>query len=159
MSRNLRSGAPDCTASVIEESVIRIRTGKLLTSFDTSAPVAVVLKVIFLLLTKSEGRIAFLLVVMVYLLVAIPSPAVTNPIIVDVTVPDLVSKLNGIDKVDFSKVGEYGRVASGGSLNKLRDEIVENIVYFEKTTFQDFIGEYREVYLDEYRQWLKANLK
>jgi len=83
-----------------------------------------------------------------------------NPsMIADVTVPDLVSKLHGIDKVDFSKTGKYGGVASGGSLNKLRDEIVEKIAYFGKPTFQDFIDEYRQVYLSEYRQWLKANLK
>ncbi len=83
-----------------------------------------------------------------------------NPsMIVDVTVPDLISRLNGIDKVDFSKTGEYGGVASGGSLNKLRGELVENITYFGKPTFEGFLEEYRQTYLDEYRQWLKANLK
>jgi len=83
-----------------------------------------------------------------------------NPsMIVDVTVPDLVSKLSGIDKVDFSKTGEYGGVASGGSLNKLREKMVEKITYFGKPTFKSFLQEYRQTYLDEYRQWLKANLK
>ena len=79
--------------------------------------------------------------------------------ITEVTVPYLVSKLNGIDKVDFSKTGEYGGVASGGSLNKLRGELVEKITYFGKPTFESFLEEYRQTYLDEYRQWLKANLK
>lgn len=79
--------------------------------------------------------------------------------ITEVTVPYLVSKLNGIDKVDFSKSGEYGRVASGGSLNKLRGELVGKITYFGKPTFESFIEEYRQTYLDEYKQWLKANLK
>jgi DGQHR domain-containing protein len=83
-----------------------------------------------------------------------------NPsMITEVTVPYLVSKLKGIDKVDFSKSGEYGRVASGGSLNKLRGELVEKIIYFGKPTFDDFIEEYRQAYLGEYKQWLKANLK
>lgn len=83
-----------------------------------------------------------------------------NPsMITEVTVPYLVSKLNGIDKVDFSKSGEYGRVASGGSLNKLRGELVGKITYFGKPTFESFIEEYRQTYLDEYKQWLKANLK
>ena len=83
-----------------------------------------------------------------------------NPsMITEVTVPYLVSKLNGIDKVDFSKSGEYGGVASGGSLNKLRGELVEKITYFGKPTFESFIEAYRQTYLDEYRQWLKANLK
>ena len=79
--------------------------------------------------------------------------------IMDVTVSYLVSKLNGIDKVDFSKSGEYGRVASGGSLNKLRGELVEKMTYFGKPTFESFIEEYRQIYLPEYKQWLKANLK
>jgi len=83
-----------------------------------------------------------------------------NPsMIVDVAVPDLISKLSGIDKVDFSKTGEYGGVASGGSLNKLREEMVEKITYFGETTFESFLNEYRQTYLDEYRQWLKTNLK
>ena len=83
-----------------------------------------------------------------------------NPsMITEVTIPYLVSKLNGIDKVDFSKSGEYGRVASGGSLNKLRGELVEKITYFGKPTFESFIEEYRQTYLNEYKQWLKANLK
>ena len=79
--------------------------------------------------------------------------------IMDVTVSYLVSKLKGIDKVDFSKTGEYGRVASGGSLNKLRGELVEKMTYFGKPTFESFIEEYRQIYLPEYKQWLKANLK
>ena len=83
-----------------------------------------------------------------------------NPsMIVDLTVPDLVSKLSGMDEVDFSKTGEYGGVASGGSLNKLREEMVEKIKYFGKLSFESFLQEYRQTYLDEYRQWLKANLK
>jgi len=83
-----------------------------------------------------------------------------NPsMIVDVTVPDLISKLNGIDKVDFSKTGEYGGVASGGSLNKLRNELVGKITYFGKPRYEDFIDEYRQFHLNEYRLWLNANLK
>jgi hypothetical protein len=83
-----------------------------------------------------------------------------NPsMITDVTVQDLVSKLNGLGEVDFSKTGEYGGVASGGSQNKLRGELVEKITYFGKLTFESFLEEYRQTYLDEYRQWLKANLK
>lgn len=83
-----------------------------------------------------------------------------NPsMITELTVPDLVSKLNGIENVDFSKTGDYGGVASGGSLNKLRGELVEKIAYFGKPTFESFLEEYKQTYLDEYRQWLKTNLK
>lgn len=83
-----------------------------------------------------------------------------NPsMIVDVTVQDLTSKLSGIDKVDFSKTGEYGGIASGGSLNKLREEMVEKITYFGEPTFDSFLDKYRQGYLPEYKQWLKANLK
>jgi len=83
-----------------------------------------------------------------------------NPsMIVDVTVSDLIAKLSGIDGVDFSKTGEYGGGASGGGLNKLREEMVEKIRYFGKPTFESFLEEYRQTYLAEYRQWLKVSLK
>jgi len=83
-----------------------------------------------------------------------------NPsMIADLKAADLATRLKGIERVDFSKTGEYGGVASAGSLNKLRAELVEKITYFEKPKFQDFMNEYRQVYLDEYRQWLKASLK
>ena len=83
-----------------------------------------------------------------------------NPsIISDLNVSDLVSKLKGIDQVDFSKAGAFGGVASGGSLNKLRKEMVEKITYFGKPKFDSFIEDYKQNYLDKYSQWLRTQLK
>ena len=77
----------------------------------------------------------------------------------DVKVDNLVTKLRGIENVDFSKEGEFGRGASAGGLNKLKEELVEKIAYFDTRSYNDFYGEYRSNYLARYRDWLGNNKK
>lgn len=74
----------------------------------------------------------------------------------EVKVDDLVSKLKGIEKVDFSKEGEFGRGASAGSLNKLKEAIVESMPYFETPSYEEFYERYKANYLASYRYWLST---
>jgi DGQHR domain-containing protein len=76
--------------------------------------------------------------------------------IAKITTEDLVSKLSGIENVDFSKAGEFGGVASVGSLNKLKERLVENISYFDTPSYKDFLVQYKSQYLRPYVQWLES---
>jgi|GEM_PF-1274621 len=78
--------------------------------------------------------------------------------IIDVKVDDLVVKLEGIEKIDFSKGGDFGKGASAGSLNKLREKIVINMPYFEATSYDGFMQKYRKEYLPKYREWLDKHV-
>jgi len=42
----------------------------------------------------------------------------------------LVDYLSGIERIDFSKKGEFGGIASSGSLNKLKVRMIESMDYF-----------------------------
>lgn len=80
-----------------------------------------------------------------------------NPLrIQEVEKESIMDKLDGIQKVDFSSKGEYGKTASGGSLNKLRAEIVEKMAYFGHKPYDDFLSEYRASYLRIFRDWVSA---
>jgi len=64
-----------------------------------------------------------------------------------VTTRDLISKLYGIQQIDFSKEGEFGGVGSAGSLNRLKEKIIEGMAYFETDSYGDFLVKYKDKYL------------
>ncbi|GAH69444.1 unnamed protein product, partial [marine sediment metagenome] len=68
-----------------------------------------------------------------------------------VTTQDLVSKLDGIGKIDFSRTGEFGGVGSAGSLNKLKEKIIEKMAYFEGNSYGSFLTKYKDSYLVRYK--------
>jgi len=74
--------------------------------------------------------------------------------IANVQVNDIMGKMDGSQKIDFSTDGPYGKAASGGSLNKLKEEIVEKIDYFGGLSYEDFIRDYRARYLRPFRALL-----
>jgi len=74
-----------------------------------------------------------------------------------IKVADLSRYLMGIETVDFSSEGQFGRTASSGSLNRLKEHIVENIGYLTNKTYVEFIADYKRLYLSEYSEWLKEN--
>jgi hypothetical protein len=67
---------------------------------------------------------------------------------------DIKEKLRGVEKIDFSSEGNYGKTASGGTLNKLREEIVEKITLFNNKPFDVFMSEYRSSYLKPFQEWV-----
>lgn len=77
----------------------------------------------------------------------------------NVTVSDIMNKIDGSQKLDFSTDGPYGKAASGGSLNKLKEEIVERIDYFGGLRYEDFTSDYRTRYLKPFREWLNKSNK
>jgi len=74
--------------------------------------------------------------------------------IANVQVNDIMGKMDGSQKIDFSTDGPYGKAASGGSLDKLKEEIAERIDYFGGLSYEDFISDYRTRYLRPFREWL-----
>ena len=74
--------------------------------------------------------------------------------IAKVQVGDIMEKMNGCQNIDFSTGGPYGRAASGGTLNKLKEEIAERIDYFDGLGYGDFVSDYRTRYLKPFREWL-----
>lgn len=71
-----------------------------------------------------------------------------------VTENDLKSKLDGIQNIDFSKSGAYAGGGSVGTLNKLKEEIIEKMAYFQKNTYSDFLDKYKSNYLKSFKKSL-----
>jgi DGQHR domain-containing protein len=78
--------------------------------------------------------------------------------IVKISSDELKKFLNGIENINFSKSGEFGGVASAGTLNKLKEKIVENIKFFNATNYDNFIKEYKTKYLPDYKKWFLKNV-
>jgi DGQHR domain-containing protein len=72
-----------------------------------------------------------------------------------VTIENLINKLTGIEQIDFSVDGKYGKVASGGTLNKLQAEIISKMEYFKASDYTAFLDEYKSHYLKTFRESLK----
>jgi len=57
---------------------------------------------------------------------------------------DYENYLKGIEEVDFSNDGPYGKIGSGGTLNKLKEEIITKNKYLGPfITYSDFENQYR----------------
>lgn len=69
-----------------------------------------------------------------------------------VTTRDLISNLDGIQQIDFSKEGEFGGVGSAGSLNRLKEKIIEKMAYFGRDSYGDFLVKYRDNYLAPFKE-------
>lgn len=75
--------------------------------------------------------------------------------ILTISKEELKSKLDGLDKVNFSTGGPYGKVASGGTVNKLTEEIISSLTYFKNESSVDFKVYYKEHYKSLFTAWLK----
>lgn len=66
----------------------------------------------------------------------------------------------GIEKVDFSKDGPFGRSASAGSVNKIKEAIINELDYFSTyDNYQSVVFEYKSDYglISKFRKWLEKN--
>jgi hypothetical protein len=77
----------------------------------------------------------------------------------NITIDNLVSKLNGIENIDFSKGGLFGGVASAGSLNKLKEHIIEHIQYFGAKEYASFYEDFKKDCSDKFTDWLNKNTR
>lgn len=73
----------------------------------------------------------------------------------EVTEKSLTKKLTGLANVDFSKQGEFGGTASGGSINKITQRLIERIDYFNADSYSLFFDEYKVRYLPVFKNWIK----
>jgi DGQHR domain-containing protein len=77
--------------------------------------------------------------------------------IIKITEHTIVQKLSGIEKTDFSEESEFAKVASGGSLNKLKYKLLENITYFNFVDQKSFEDSFRLNYHKKFLAWLNKN--
>lgn len=66
--------------------------------------------------------------------------------------------LSGIEGVDFSSEGEFGKTGSAGSINKIKETIIKNLTYIGQPSYQDFEDSYKVNYLPRFNTALE-NLK
>ncbi len=78
--------------------------------------------------------------------------------IISISAEELGAKLKGIEDIDFAKDGDYGGIASAGSLNKLKKSIIEKMKYFEETEYEVFYMNFKEKYLDRSKKWIAKNI-
>lgn len=69
------------------------------------------------------------------------------------TIQDLVNILKGLENVDFTKEGKFGGVGSGGSLNKIKEEIIVNLDFFSFNNYGEFYENFKEEYLPRFKAW------
>lgn len=81
--------------------------------------------------------------------------------IIKIDTETLKSKLDGIQEVDFSKDGPFGRTGSAGSINKIKEALVESIKYFSNSNYAGFEREFKsnDGYHQRYKAWLTLKLK
>ncbi len=78
----------------------------------------------------------------------------------ETTTTDIIRYLDGLENVDFSKEGPFGGVGSAGSVNKIKEALVQNIVLFDTSSYEEFEKEYRDKnsVLQKYKTWLTKNI-
>ena len=72
----------------------------------------------------------------------------------DLKKENIMELLSGIQKIDFSKEGEFGGVASGGTLNKLKIKIIENLKFFGQPDYETFLSDFKSNYLNAFGNWV-----
>ncbi|MEL7563241.1 DGQHR domain-containing protein [Dehalogenimonas sp. 4OHTPN] len=83
----------------------------------------------------------------------------SNPTFMETLNADnLKAKLDGLQLIDFSSIGEFGGSASSGGLNKLVKALITKLPYFGSSDYDDFIFSYRNVTLKQYRAWFDRSV-
>lgn len=83
----------------------------------------------------------------------------SNPdFISEISSVELIKILDGIENVDFSKEGPFGRVGSAGSINRIKESLIKSIGYFECDNYDSFEANYRINYRDKFKKWLDAEV-
>ncbi len=65
--------------------------------------------------------------------------------------------LKGIEGIDFGRSGKFGGTSSAGSLNKLKEEIIEKAAFSKNVGYSNFLGNFKHHYLPRFSQWLSNN--
>jgi hypothetical protein len=78
--------------------------------------------------------------------------------IVQVTADSLMEKMDGIQKISFSK-DKYGGASSAGGLNQIMKDILVSIKYLDAKTYDGFIKNYKSEYVAPFKKWINENVK
>lgn len=74
---------------------------------------------------------------------------------IDVVTIELFKKnLEGLEKVDFSSEGVYGKAGSAGVILKIKDDILSHLKIFEDINL-NFENQYRDIYLNNFNNELE----
>lgn len=73
----------------------------------------------------------------------------------ETTEESLREKMEGLINVDFSREGEFGGTASGGSINKISSKIIEKLEYFGNMSYSSFLEHFKVNYLPEFKNWVR----
>ena len=77
----------------------------------------------------------------------------------NLTTENFIDYLEGLENVDFTKEGKYGGVGSAGTMNKIKEDLVENVNIFGFDNFSEFENDYKQNYLPKFKSWTRDNLK
>lgn len=73
----------------------------------------------------------------------------------DLTISDYKRILSGLERVNFSSDGEFGRAGSAGSINRIKEAVIKNLDYLGRPeSYQVF----EELYKRDYAHKFNANL-
>ena len=74
--------------------------------------------------------------------------------ILTMTKDNFVENLRGAESIDFSSEGDFGRVGSGGTLSKIKKEIIIAVPYLcEDKNYQNFETSFKEQYIERFKNW------
>lgn len=81
--------------------------------------------------------------------------------IINYSEADLITKLEGIENVDFSKEGEFGKTSGASTISNIKESIIINIKYFKANNYSSFKDEHTKEggALEKYKNWLKEQLE
>lgn len=76
----------------------------------------------------------------------------------DLTVEKYVIILKGLENIDFSSNGPFGKTGSAGSINKIKDEIIKSLEYLDTPeTIEIFEAIYKQDFLLNFNNQLNKN--
>jgi DGQHR domain-containing protein len=70
---------------------------------------------------------------------------------------EIKEALRGIENIDLSTDGDFGKAASAGTLNKLKNRMVSEIHLFNSEDEPVFLDRYLNYYLPKYRNWVNQD--
>lgn len=74
---------------------------------------------------------------------------------------ELQLRLKGLENVNFSKNGQFGRTSGASSISNIKEAIITNIEYFDTNSYSDFKKEFtkEDGVHSKYVEWLKNKIK
>jgi len=109
------------------------------------------------ILWKTVGVGSFIKILHIYFIKIFIDEMQYDPMkISEISIEKIENNLRGFEEIDFSVSGPLGRVASSGQLNKVKEQIILKINYFDAQSYAQFIEEFQNYYLPKFYNWIKT---